>query len=306
MEPLTDATVELVRMHGLALKGPTATPEGRGHRSVNVQLRERLKLFANVRPIVPLAGIHTRWSDTRFNITLVRENTEDLYVGEEMTSSEGNTAIAVSRITYAASARVMQYACTLAYARGLKKVTVLHKSNILKQSQGLWLRACREVAQKEGIEVEALITDAGFMKLLTDPDRFGVVVATNMTGDILSDALAPMVGGLGFAPGANVGTDCAVFEAVHGSAPDIAGKGIANPTALFLSACMLLEHVGAKEKRPEHVKVAGMIRTAIECTLAEGTHCTADLRKNVSVGTQEYTQRVVDFLKEQMAMRKVA
>jgi isocitrate dehydrogenase (NAD+) len=258
--PLPDATIESIRRRKLALKGPLTTPVGTGFRSVNVQLRKEFELFANLRParsIVP-GG---RFSDV--DIVIVRENLEGLYVGVEHFIAIGGDPRAVGEstaiVTRAGCERIIRYAFEYAIRHGRKKVTIVHKANILKMVSGLFLEVGRFIQKEyEGrVQSNDLIVDNCAMQLVLRPEQFDVIVTTNMFGDILSDEVSGLVGGLGLAPGANIGTRASIFEAVHGSAPDIAGKGIAIPAAQMLAAAMMLDHVG-------ELKQAGRIRKAVE------------------------------------------
>lgn len=284
--PLPDATVESFRKTRLALKGPLTTPVGTGFRSVNVALRKEFNLYANVRPaktIVP-GG---RYEDV--DIVLIRENTEGLYVGFEAVIPVGgdprSVAQSVAVVTRVGCERVARFAFEYALANGRERVTICHKANILKAVSGLFLDVCREVAREyEGrVEADDIIIDACAMRLVLDPGDFDVIVTTNMFGDILSDEIAGLVGGLGMAPGANIGADAALFEAVHGSAPDIAGKGIANPAAMILAACLMLDHTGDRNK-------ADKVREALRLTICEDQVRTADLRGSAS--TDEFADAV--------------
>lgn len=272
-QPLPDATVESLRRTGVALKGPLTTPVGSGYRSVNVQLRREFDLYANVRPaktIVP-GG---RYDNV--DIVLIRENTEGLYVGFEITIPVGGDPKAVAQsiaiVTRAGCERAIRYAFEYALKHGRKKVTICHKANILKAVSGLFLEVGREVSREYAgrVAVDDVIIDACAMKLVLDPSRFDVIVTTNMFGDILSDEIAGLVGGLGLAPGANIGERAALFEAVHGSAPDIAGQGIANPSALMLAACLMLEHLNEMEH-------GRRLRAALERTIRDDGVRTRDL-----------------------------
>ncbi len=284
--PLPDGTVESIRRTRLALKGPLTTPVGTGFRSVNVALRKEFALFANVRPVKSIVP-GQRYKDV--DLVLVRENTEGLYVGFETTIAVGDDRKAVAQstavVTRVGCERVVRFAFEYAIAHGRKLVTICHKANILRAVSGLFLEVGWEVAEeyKGKIDVNDVIIDACAMKLVLDPSQFDVIVTTNMFGDILSDLMAGLIGGLGLAPGANIGEDVAMFEAVHGSAPDIAGEGIANPAALMLAACMMLDHVDEQEK-------ADRIRKALEETIREGTHTTRDVGGNAS--TLEFADAV--------------
>jgi isocitrate dehydrogenase (NAD+) len=284
--PLPDATVESIRQTRLALKGPLTTPVGTGFRSVNVALRKEFDLYANVRPAKSILP-GGRYDGV--DIVLVRENTEGLYVGFEtvfpIPGEPNAVAESVAIVSRRGCERIVRYAFEYALANGRKKVTICHKANILKAVSGLFLEVGREVAgtYANRMPVEDIIIDACAMKLVMDPTQFDVIVTTNMFGDILSDEIAGLVGGLGLAPGANIGESAAMFEAVHGSAPDIAGKGVANPSALMFAACMMLDHVGES-------KAAGRIRQALEQTLREGKIRTPDLGGNAS--TQVFADAV--------------
>jgi isocitrate dehydrogenase (NAD+) len=271
--PLPDATLESIRLRKLALKGPLTTPVGTGFRSVNVALRREFELFANLRPaksIVP-GG---RFSDV--DIVLVRENLEGLYVGVEHFIAIGGDPRAVAEstaiVTRTGCERIIRYAFEYALRHGRKKVTIVHKANILKMVSGLFLEVGRQIQKEyEGrLESDDLIVDNCAMQLVLRPEQFDVMVTTNMFGDILSDEVSGLVGGLGLAPGANIGTHASIFEAVHGSAPDIAGKGIANPAAQMLAAAMMLDHMG-------EIKHGNRIRTAVEQTIVADKVRTRDL-----------------------------
>jgi isocitrate dehydrogenase (NAD+) len=284
--PLPDATVESIRKNGLALKGPLTTPVGTGFRSVNVGLRKEFELFANVRPaktIVP-GG---RFTDV--DIVLVRENLEGLYIGVEHFVQVGSDPRAVGEsmaiVTRVGCERIVRYAFEYALRHGRKRVTIVHKANILKMVSGLFLEQGRAVAAEYAGRVAAddMIVDNCAMQLVMRPEQFDVMVTTNMFGDILSDEVSGLVGGLGLAPGANIGTKAAIFEAVHGSAPDIAGKGIANPSAQIFAAAMLLDHVGELER-------ARRIREAVEYVIVKQNLRTRDLGGTAS--TREFGDAV--------------
>ncbi|HET6610852.1 MAG TPA: isocitrate/isopropylmalate family dehydrogenase [Kofleriaceae bacterium] len=287
-DPLPQHTVEVIDEHGLALKGPLGTPVGSGFRSVNVALRQRFDLFANVRPVRTLAGVPSRFSD--IDLVIVRENTEDLYAGVEHYVDPRRTAAeSIAIITQLGSERVCAFAFEYARSHGRKKVTLVHKANILKLSNGLFLDVGRKVARRySDIEFEDMIVDATAMKLVTAPEHFDVIVTMNLFGDILSDLTAGLVGGLGVAPAANIGEGgCAIFEAVHGTAPDIVGKGIANPTGLCLSAAMLLDHVAQPE-------AAARVRKGVMTALADDRTRTRDLGGQADTAT--YTAAVIDAM----------
>lgn len=286
-DPIPDATLDSIKRTKLALKGPLETPVGEGYRSINVALRKTFDLYANVRPaysIVP-GGRYTN-----LDLVLVRENTEGLYVGVEHYIRVGDDPRAAAEstaiITRIGSERIVRYAFDYAVKHNRKKVTLVHKANILKFSQGLFLDAGRMVARDYAgtIEFEERIVDAMAMNLVLHPEKFDVIVTTNLFGDILSDQISGLVGGLGLAPGANIGVNGAIFEAVHGTAPDIAGKGVANPGAVILAACMMLEHMGQKER-------AARIRHALETTIRDGKTVTRDLGGTAS--TDEFTDAII-------------
>jgi len=283
-DPLPQATIDAIAKHKLALKGPLATPVGEGFRSVNVALRQHFDLYANVRPVKTLAGVPCRFDGV--DLVTVRENTEDIYSGIEHYVGPGRTAAeSIAVITRHGSERVVRYALEYARANGRKKVTLVHKANILKMSNGLFLGVGREVAADyPDIEFGDMIVDATAMKMVTQPGIFDVIVTMNLFGDILSDLAAGLVGGLGLAPAANFGEGCAIFEAVHGTAPDIAGQGIANPSALMLSAGMLLDHVGQTE-------AAGRLRTGIYRAIADDRTRTRDIGGQAD--TRGFTEGVV-------------
>ncbi|HET9797232.1 MAG TPA: isocitrate/isopropylmalate family dehydrogenase, partial [Gemmatimonadaceae bacterium] len=245
-DPIPDQTLDSIKRTRVALKGPLETPVGEGFRSINVALRKTFDLYANVRPARTIRK-GGRYEDV--DIVLIRENTEGLYIGNEHYIKIGNdpraAAESIALITRAGSERIVRYAFDYAEKHGRKKVTLVHKANILKNSSGLFLDVGRMVAREYSkIEFQEVIVDAMAMNLVLHPERFDVIVTTNLFGDILSDLISGLVGGLGLAPGANIGLGGAIFEAVHGTAPDIAGQGIANPSALMLSAAMMLDHIG--------------------------------------------------------------
>jgi isocitrate dehydrogenase (NAD+) len=280
-EALPERVLESIRRNKVALKGPTATPIGTGHRSVNVDLRKRLDLYASVRPVRTLPGIKTRYEDV--DLIVVRENTEDLYSGLEHIVVPG-VVESIKIITEKASTRIARYAFDYSRAHGRKRVTAVHKANIMKLSDGLFLDCCRAVSKGyPDISYDEMIVDNTCMQLVLDPTRFDVLLLENLYGDIVSDLCAGFVGGLGLAPGANIGEAGAVFEAVHGSAPDIAGKNRANPIALVLSAAMLLDHIGEQE-------AADRVRTAVNAVLQDGSKLTPDL--GGSAGTSEIAEAI--------------
>jgi isocitrate dehydrogenase (NAD+) len=242
-ELLPQATLDKIAEHKVALKGPLTTPIGDGFTSINVTLRRHFDLYANVRPAISFPGTKARYEN--IDIITVRENTEGAYLAEGQTLSEdGETATSIIRNTRKGSTRIVRYAFEMAVKKGRKKVTAVHKANIMKTSSGLFLNVAREVAKEyPQIEFNEMIVDNTCMQLVMNPQQFDVIVTTNLFGDILSDLCAGLVGGLGLAPGDNIGTTAAIFEAVHGSAPDIAGKGIANPCALLLAAADMLDYL---------------------------------------------------------------
>lgn len=266
---LPDQTVDLIARHKIALKGPVTTPVGKGFKSVNVQLRQRLNLYAAVRPVRSLAGVKTRYDNV--DMVIVRENTEGLYSGIENEIVPG-VVTSLKVASEPACTRIARYAFDYATKRGRKKVTVFHKANIMKLSDGLFLKCSRAVHEKEfpNIAYEELIIDAGCMKLVQDPTKLDVLLMENLYGDLVSDLCAGLVGGLGVVPGSNIGEAAAVFEAVHGSAPDIAGKNVANPLAVIMSGVMMLNHLGERE-------IARKIREAYDAVLTEGKTLTRDL-----------------------------
>jgi isocitrate dehydrogenase (NAD+) len=284
--PLPDATVESVRKNAVALKGPLTTPVGTGFRSVNVALRKEFELFANLRPaktIVPGGRFQ------QVDIVLVRENLEGLYSGVEHFVQVGDDPRAVGEsmaiVTRKGCERIVRYAFDYALKHGRRKVTIVHKANILKMVSGLFLEVGRDIAQEYAGRVESndMIVDNTAMQLVLRPEQFDVMVTTNMFGDILSDEVSGLVGGLGLAPGANIGTKAAIFEAVHGSAPDIAGKGLANPSAQMLAAAMMLDHLGELDR-------AARIRQAISDTIVTDRIRTRDLGGTAS--TEEFGNAV--------------
>ena len=265
---LPDSTIASIEKTKLAIKGPTTTPIGGGHKSINVLLRQKFELYANVRPVHALPGV--KCVNDKANLTIVRENTEDLYAGIERMVDE-NTAESIKRITRKGSERIIRYAFELAKKTDKKKVALVHKANIMKMTDGLFLRIGQEIAsQYPQIEMRDVIVDNACMQLVTRPEQFEIIVTQNLYGDILSDLCAGLVGGLGVVPGSNIGDKAAIFEAVHGSAPDIAGQNKANPTALLQSAVMMLEHVGALDK-------ARLIMDALKRTLSDVNVRTGDL-----------------------------
>lgn len=276
----------LGRMH-VALKGPVGTPIGGGFQSVNLALRKKLKLFANFRPVQSMPGLKTRFSDVGIDLVIFRENTESLYSGLEHRVAPG-VVESLKVITRKASLRIAKSAFAFARREGRRRVTAIHKANILKLGDGLFLRCCRRVARDyPEILYDELIVDNAAMQLVTRPEKLDVLLTPNLYGDILSDLAAGLVGGLGIVPGANLGETHAVFEAVHGSAPDIAGRGIANPTGLMQSAALLLKYLGEGT-------AAARLRAAIYRAYAEGRYLTPDVGGSAS--TSEFTDAVVRSL----------
>ncbi len=282
---LPDSTIKAIEKTQLAIKGPTTTPIGGGHKSINVSLRQKFDLYANVRPVKCLPNV--KCLNPKIDLTIVRENTEDLYAGIERMVDE-NTAESIKRISRHGSERIARYGFELARKTGKKKVAIVHKANIMKMSDGLFLKTCQEVSKEySDIETRDVIVDNCCMQLVTRPEQFEIIITQNLYGDILSDLCAGLVGGLGVVPGANIGAKAAVFEAVHGSAPDIAGQNKANPTALLQSAIMLLEHVGENKKAQDVLK-------ALIAALSDMQVCTADLGGKGN--TQIFTKAIIKKL----------
>jgi isocitrate dehydrogenase (NAD+) len=284
--PLPERVLDSIRRNKIALKGPITTPIGSGFRSVNVGLRQALNLYANLRPARSMAGVPSRYDDV--DIVIVRENTEDLYAGiEHMVGRDAAESIKI--ITRAASERIARFAFEYAVHNGRRKVTAVHKANIMKLSDGLFLEACTTVAADYAgrIEFEDRIVDNMCMQLVQKPDLYDVLVLPNLYGDIVSDLAAGLVGGLGVAPGANIGEDGAVFEPVHGSAPKYAGQNKANPTALILSGALMLRHLG-------YAEVGERVEQAVRDVIAEGRTTTSDLGGNA--GTSQFADAVIERL----------
>lgn len=287
-EAMPKETIERIREIGVAIKGPTTTPTGGGHQSANVILRRALDLYANVRPAKTLPGLKGPWANHQLDMIIVRENTEDLYSGIEFQPHK-DMAQAVKVITRPGCARVCLYAFEMARKQGRKRVTAVHKANIMKLTDGMFLEEFRKCAENyPEIKADDIIVDNCCMQLVTKPEQFDVIVTENLYGDIVSDLCAGLVGGLGLAPGANIGENCAVFEAVHGSAPDIAGKGVANPTALLLSGVMMLRHLG-------HLEQADRIMNSVLRVCSDGKCLTIDLGGSAS--TNEYKVEVINQAK---------
>jgi isocitrate dehydrogenase (NAD+) len=287
-ELLPEATLAAIIKHKVALKSPLTTPVGEGFSSINVALRRKFDLYANVRPAISFPNTKSRYSN--IDLITVRENTEGAYIGEgQSVSEDGETALLTQKITRKGSERIVRYAFDLAKNLGRKKITIVHKANILKSTSGLFLKVAREVAAEyPQIECNEMIVDNTCMQLVMKPEQFDVIVTTNLFGDIISDLCAGLVGGLGLAPGANIGKDCAIFEAVHGSAPDIAGKGIANPCALLLGAVQMLEHIG-------QVEAGRRLKQAIIDTMNDKDHLTPDL--GGSGTTQTFAAAIIKHIK---------
>jgi isocitrate dehydrogenase (NAD+) len=305
--PLPDSVLESIRRNKVALKGPIGTPIGTGFRSVNVSLRQGLDLYSCVRPCKTYPGIHSKYSNV--DLVIVRENTEDLYAGIEFDKGTealhdlealvakhsqkrlpSDSAVSLKPISEAGSRRIVKYAFDYAVTHGRKKVTAIHKANIMKFSDGLFLRVAREVAEEyPSIQFEEMIIDAACMNLVIHPEKFDVMVLGNLYGDIVSDLCAGLVGGLGVAPGANIGTHATVFEATHGTAPTIAGKGIANPMALLLSGILMLRHLG-------EVDAANRLEEAVVQVLKEGNHLTVDLDPEDPSSTDEFADAIINVL----------
>ena len=283
-ELLPAATMASIRRNAVALKSPLATPVGGGFSSINVELRRQFDLYANVRPAISFPNTKSRF-DSGIDLVTIRENTEGSYISEgQEVSEDGGTAVSITRITRKGSERIVRYAFELARSTGRKKVTIVHKANILKSTSGLFLKVAREVAAEyPEIEANEMIVDNACMQLVMRPEQFDVIVTTNLFGDIISDLCAGLVGGLGLAPGANIGKDAAIFEAVHGTAPDIAGQGKANPCALLLAAAQMLDHLG----KPDD---ATRLRKAIVDTLQARDNLTPDL--GGSGNTQSFAKAI--------------
>ncbi len=313
--PLPEHVIDSIRKNKVAIKGPITTPVGTGFRSVNVALRKELDLYTNLRPAFSIEGTGARYDD--IDIVIVRENTEDLYAGIEFEQGSPEVAelidwvaekgagvirpdsgISLKPISITGTRRIVKFAFDYAIANGRKKVTAVHKANILKHSDGLFRKVAYEVAEEykdSGIEFEDYIVDATCMQLVLHPEWWDVLVLPNLYGDIVSDLAAGLIGGLGMAPGANIGAEHAVFEPVHGSAPKYAGKDMANPTALILSAALMLKHLGERE-------AGERVLAAVKSVLAAGEHVTYDIRRTRfgttegAVGTQAYADAVIERL----------
>ncbi len=281
---IPDYVIDSIKRNKIAIKGPITTPIGKGFKSVNVTLRQSLDLYVNLRPIKSFKGIKSRYEDV--DLVIVRENTEDLYAGIEHKIGDYG-AESIKLITKPACERICEFAFNYAKDNNRKKVTGVHKANIMKLSDGLFLNTFREVGQKYDVSFDDLIVDAAAMNLVLNPENYDVMVMPNLYGDILSDLCSGLVGGLGIIPGANIGKDYAVFEAVHGSAPQIAGKNIANPTAVIQSAIMMLRYLGEYE-------CANKIENALEKVFLKGEKLTVDLGGNAT--TDEFTEEIIKYL----------
>lgn len=284
--PLPERTIDLIRTTKVALKGPLTTPVGSGFRSINVALRKEFDLYNNLRPTKSFEGVKSRFSD--IDLVIVRENTEGLYSGvEHYIDARKSAAESVAIVTRYGSERIIRAAYDYAMKHGRRKVTVVHKANILKYTSGMFLEVGKEIAKEyPQIESDDKIIDNMAMQMVINPEQFDVIVTTNLFGDILSDLASGLVGGLGLAPGANIGDDVAIFEAVHGSAPDIAGKNIANPSALLLAAVMMLRHLGK-------MGVADRVESALSEVLRQGTAVTPDLNREGGVHTNEMADAII-------------
>ena len=285
---LPPQTLEAIEQHRVALKGPLTTPIGRGFTSINVQLRKHFNLYGAIRPVRSLPGVETRFDNVE--IVVIRENTEGLYSGLEHQVIPG-VIESLKITTEKGCERIARFAFEYAQKRGRRKVTVFHKANIMKLSDGLFLRSARKVHEQMGgsIEYSEMIIDAGCMQIVRDPSQFDMLLLENYNGDVVSDLCAGLVGGLGVVPGANIGEDCAIFEAVHGSAPDIAGQGLANPLALLMSAVMMLRHLDQRE-------VGDRIRNAYDAVLSSGNPGLRTRDIGGTGGTEAFTNAVIERL----------
>ncbi|MEW6510184.1 MAG: isocitrate/isopropylmalate family dehydrogenase [Bacteroidota bacterium] len=290
-DPLPAHVLDSIRTTHVALKGPLTTPVGSGFRSVNVALRKEFDLYSNVRPARSFKGAPSRYEN--IDLIIVRENTEEFYAGiEHYIDPSRSAAETIGVVTRSGSERIVRYAFEYAKTHGRKKVTVVHKANILKYTGGLFLEVAKKIAlEYPGIACDDRIVDNMAMQMVINPYQFDVIVTTNLFGDILSDLASGLVGGLGLAPGANIGYSDAIFEAVHGSAPDIAGKNLANPSAIVLAGVMMLRHVG-------ETSAANRIERAVAEVISEGTNVTRDLNPKTAVGTKEMGEEIVRKVKE--------
>jgi len=311
---LPDSTLESIKRNGIALKGPITTPVGKGYRSVNVHLRQTLDLYACLRPCKSYPGVRSKYSN--IDLVIVRENTEDLYAGIEFQKGNDDTAeiinwlnkhskrkisgdsgISIKPISVKATERIVRFAFDYARKMGRKKVTSVHKANIMKFTDGLWLEVSRQVAQNyPDIEFEDRIVDNMCMQLVQKPELYDVIVLPNLYGDIISDLCAGLVGGLGVAPGANIGEKTAIFEATHGSAPKYKGQNKVNPTALILSGVLMLRHIGK-------AKEANKLENAVAAVIAEGKSVTYDMKEDrndpTAVGTEQMADAIIEKVKRQ-------
>ncbi len=289
-DPLPEPTLESIRKNSIALKGPLTTPVGSGFRSVNVALRKEFDLFVNLRPAKSFEGLKTRYDNV--DLIVFRENTEEFYAGiEHYIDPQRSAAETIGVVTRNGSERICRYAFDYAKQHGRKKITVVHKANILKFTGGLFLEVARNVAEEfPEVEFDDKIIDNMAMQMVLNPNQFDVILTTNLFGDILSDLASGLVGGLGLAPGANIGFNKAIFEAVHGSAPDIAGKNIANPCAVILAGAQMLDHLGELDK-------AKKITDAVADVIKEGKQVTRDLNPDKYVGTREMGNAIVEKIK---------
>ena len=287
--PIPDETLASIEKNRIAFKGPLTTPVGGGFRSINVALRQEYDLYANVRPAKSWKGAQSRFEN--IDIVVIRENTEGLYAGlEHYLTKEKDIAESLAVVTKKGSERIVEYAFQYARDNGRKKVTACHKANILKYTSGLFLDTAKEVATRyPDIEFDEKIVDASCMHLVMNPHQFDVIVTTNMFGDILSDLTAGLVGGLGLIPGANIGETAALFEAVHGSAPDITGQNIANPTAVIMAGVMMLHHL-------EEHDAADKIQRAVEKVIDESINVTPDLNPDSKCGTVEMGEAIIAIM----------
>jgi len=284
-ELVPDSVYKSIEANKVALKGPITTPVGSGFRSINVMLRKKYDLYSNIRPVQTLPGLKTPFND--IDLVIFRENTEGLYIGIEFERDNG-VMEAIKKITPEGSERIIRAAFEFAQRMNRKSVAVVHKANILKMADGLFLDMGRKIAlEYPHIEMKEVIVDNMCMQLVMNPNQYDVIVTMNLYGDILSDLCAGLVGGLGLVPGANIGKDLAIFEAVHGSAPDIAGQGKANPIALLRSGCMMLDYIGCENE-------SNMIRSAIDTVLADGNSLTPDMGGSAS--TQDLTDAIIGAL----------
>lgn len=286
-DPLPKHVLESIQRNKIVLKGPLTTPVGKGFRSVNVAIRKEFDLYVNLRPVKSFQGIPSIWHDV--DLIIFRENTEEFYSGiEHYIDSAKSAAEAIGIVTRFSSERILRYAFEYARTHKRKKVTIVHKANILKYTSGLFLEVGQQISEEyPEIETNDKIVDNFSMQLVMNPHQFDVIVTTNMFGDILSDLCAGLVGGLGLAPGANIGSEIAMFEAVHGSAPDIAGKNIANPCAIILASAMMLRYLGKFD-------AAVQIEQAVAKTIRDGTNVTRDINPNKVIKTNEMTKAIIN------------